>query len=169
MPHDAESQPHGHHFADRLVERPADRRTAGLERGPDPADHRAGGTNPHGDPSQVPNGEMLHARVFLVRHNDVLGPAKGGIRMTPTVNLNEVTGLAMEMTWKTSLIGVPFGGGKAGIRYDPAAIEADGEGDPHPGVHPRRAAAHRAGNLRARPRHGHQRTRHGPHPRLHLL
>jgi glutamate dehydrogenase (NAD(P)+) len=65
---------------------------------------------------QVANGTMLHARVFLVRHNDVLGPSKGGIRMTPTVNLNEVTGLAMEMTWKTALIGVPFGGGKAGIR-----------------------------------------------------
>ncbi|MCE5269620.1 MAG: Glu/Leu/Phe/Val dehydrogenase [Planctomycetaceae bacterium] len=72
---------------------------------------------------QVPNGEMLHAHVFLVRHNDVLGPSKGGIRMTAGVTLNEVTGLAMEMTWKTSLIGVPFGGGKAGIRYDPALLK----------------------------------------------
>jgi len=71
---------------------------------------------------QVPNGRMLHAHVYVVRHNDVLGPSKGGIRMTPTVNLNEVTGLAMEMTWKTSLIGVPFGGGKSGIRYDPAQL-----------------------------------------------
>jgi glutamate dehydrogenase/leucine dehydrogenase len=68
------------------------------------------------------DGQMLHAQVFLVRHNDVLGPAKGGIRMTPTVSLDEITGLAMEMTWKTSLIGVPFGGGKAGIRYDPALL-----------------------------------------------
>ncbi|MEN6450692.1 MAG: Glu/Leu/Phe/Val dehydrogenase [Thermoguttaceae bacterium] len=72
---------------------------------------------------QVAHGKMLHARVFLVRHNDVLGPAKGGIRMTPTVNLNEVTGLAMEMTWKTSLVGVPFGGGKAGICYDPSQLK----------------------------------------------
>lgn len=72
---------------------------------------------------QVPNGQMLHAHVFLVRHNDVLGPSKGGIRMTAGVTLNEVTGLAMEMTWKTSLIGVPFGGGKAGIRYDPALLK----------------------------------------------
>jgi glutamate dehydrogenase/leucine dehydrogenase len=71
---------------------------------------------------QVPNGQMLHARIFLVRHNDVLGPAKGGIRMTPTVTLNEIAGLAMQMTWKTSLTGVPFGGGKAGIRYDPASL-----------------------------------------------
>ena len=58
-----------------------------------------------------------------MRHNDILGPAKGGIRMTPTVSLDEVTGLAMEMTWKTSLIGVPFGGGKAGICCDPAQLD----------------------------------------------
>jgi len=71
---------------------------------------------------QVSHGEMLHAKAFVVRHNDVLGPAKGGIRMTPTVDLDEVAGLAMEMTWKTSLIGGPFGGGKSGIRYDPASL-----------------------------------------------
>jgi len=71
---------------------------------------------------QVPNGEMLHAEAFVVRHNDVLGPSKGGIRMSPTVTLDEVTGLAMEMTWKTALIGVPFGGGKSGIRCDPATL-----------------------------------------------
>ncbi len=71
---------------------------------------------------QVPNGRMLHAKVFVVRHNDVLGPSKGGIRMTPTVSLDEVTGLAMEMTWKCSLVGVPFGGGKSGIVYDPAQL-----------------------------------------------
>ncbi len=59
---------------------------------------------------------------YIVRHNDTLGPAKGGIRMTSTVTLDEVAGLAMEMTWKTALIGVPFGGGKAGICVDPAAI-----------------------------------------------
>jgi glutamate dehydrogenase/leucine dehydrogenase len=72
---------------------------------------------------QVSNGEMLHAKVFVVRHNDVLGPAKGGIRMTASVSMEEVTGLAMEMTWKTSLIGVPFGGGKSGICYDPTLLK----------------------------------------------
>ena len=70
----------------------------------------------------MPDGRTLHVRTFVVRHNDILGPAKGGIRMTATVNLDEITGLAMEMTWKTSLIGVPFGGGKAGICYDPAQL-----------------------------------------------
>ncbi len=62
---------------------------------------------------------------FIVRHSDTLGPAKGGIRMTSSVTLDEVAGLAMEMTWKTALIGVPFGGGKAGICVDAAAISPD--------------------------------------------
>lgn len=70
----------------------------------------------------ISEGRMLNVRTFVVRHSDILGPAKGGIRMTSTVSLEEVTGLAMEMTWKTSLIGVPFGGGKAGICYDPALL-----------------------------------------------
>ena len=70
----------------------------------------------------MPDGRSLHVLAYVVRYNDVLGPAKGGIRMTATVDLDEVTGLAMEMTWKTSLIGVPFGGGKAGICYDPAQL-----------------------------------------------
>jgi len=54
-------------------------------------------------------------RAFVVRYNDALGPAKGGIRMAADVTLDDVTGLAMEMTWKCGLIGVPFGGGKSGI------------------------------------------------------
>ena len=70
----------------------------------------------------LPEGKVTNIKVFVVRHNDALGPAKGGIRMTPDVTLDDITGLAMEMTWKTSLIGVPFGGGKSGIRFDPAAI-----------------------------------------------
>ena len=64
-------------------------------------------------------GRPIHVKAFVVRHDDTLGPAKGGIRMTSGVSLDEVTGLAMEMTWKTALIGVPFGGGKSGICYDP--------------------------------------------------
>jgi glutamate dehydrogenase/leucine dehydrogenase len=70
----------------------------------------------------LPGGRMINAKVFVVRHNHALGPCKGGIRMTPGVTLDEVTGLAMEMTWKTSLIGVPFGGGKSAIRLDPTVM-----------------------------------------------
>lgn len=70
----------------------------------------------------LPNGKTVHVPAFLVRHDDTLGPAKGGIRMSGCVSLDDVTGLAMEMTWKTALIGVPFGGGKSGICIEPAGL-----------------------------------------------
>ncbi len=74
---------------------------------------------------KLPDGRVLVLRTFITRHSDILGPAKGGIRMTPCVTQDEITGLAMEMTWKTSLIGIPFGGGKAGIQIDPGALSPD--------------------------------------------
>ena len=52
---------------------------------------------------------------FVVIDNTARGPGKGGIRMTPTVTLDEVAKLARVMTWKTSLADLPFGGAKAGI------------------------------------------------------
>ncbi|MCD6377261.1 MAG: Glu/Leu/Phe/Val dehydrogenase [Planctomycetes bacterium] len=61
-------------------------------------------------------------KAFVVRHSEAMGPAKGGIRMTDSVSIDDVTGLAMEMTWKCALIGVPFGGGKSGIVADPAKL-----------------------------------------------
>ena len=64
-------------------------------------------------------------RAFLVRHNDILGPAKGGIRMAADITMEDVAGLAMEMTWKTALCGVPFGGGKMGICCDPGKLHPD--------------------------------------------
>ena len=57
-------------------------------------------------------------RGFTVIDNTALGPAKGGIRMTPTVNIKEVFRLARAMTLKNSLAGLPFGGGKSGIVYN---------------------------------------------------
>jgi len=65
---------------------------------------------------------VFHA--FIVHHSSALGPSKGGIRMSPGVTLDDVTALAMEMTWKCALIGVPFGGGKSGIVADAAALSA---------------------------------------------
>lgn len=67
---------------------------------------------------QLKDGHIHIFKAFVVRHNDALGPSKGGIRMTPGVTLNDVTGLAMEMTWKCALMGLPFGGGKSGIVAD---------------------------------------------------
>src|SRR3954463_6775498 len=66
-----------------------------------------------------------HIRVFegyRVQHNMTLGPGKGGIRFHPEVNLSEVAGLAMLMTFKCSLVGLPLGGAKGGIRVDPSML-----------------------------------------------
>jgi glutamate dehydrogenase (NAD(P)+) len=54
-------------------------------------------------------------RGFLVIDNTILGPGKGGIRMTPNVTGEEIWRLARTMTWKNAVAGIPFGGAKAGI------------------------------------------------------
>ncbi|HEV8662178.1 MAG TPA: Glu/Leu/Phe/Val dehydrogenase [Candidatus Methylomirabilis sp.] len=66
-------------------------------------------------------------RVFLgyrVQHNVTLGPGKGGIRYHPDTTLEEVTALAMLMTWKCALMGLPYGGAKGGVRCDPETMSA---------------------------------------------
>jgi glutamate dehydrogenase (NAD(P)+) len=68
------------------------------------------------------DGRVVPITTYVVRHNDAFGPAKGGIRMTSQLSLDEISGLAMEMSWKTALIGVPFGGGKSGIQIDPTGL-----------------------------------------------
>ena len=63
-----------------------------------------------------------HTRVFIgyrVHHSTVLGPTKGGLRYHEDVNLGEVTALAMLMTWKCALMGLPYGGAKGGVRCNP--------------------------------------------------
>jgi glutamate dehydrogenase (NAD(P)+) len=54
-----------------------------------------------------------------VQHNLSRGPAKGGLRFSPEVNLDEVRALAMWMTWKCALLDVPYGGAKGGVAIDP--------------------------------------------------
>lgn len=58
---------------------------------------------------------LLNMRGFLVIDNTAVGLGKGGVRMTPNVSAEEVFRLARTMTWKNSLVGIPFGGAKAGI------------------------------------------------------
>jgi len=57
---------------------------------------------------------------YRVQHNNALGPYKGGLRYHPTVDIDAARALAMWMTWKTSLAGLPYGGGKGGIQLDPS-------------------------------------------------
>lgn len=59
---------------------------------------------------------------WRVQHNSALGPYKGGIRFHPDSNLDEVQALASLMTWKTSLMDLPFGGGKGAVRVDPKKL-----------------------------------------------
>jgi glutamate dehydrogenase (NAD(P)+) len=61
------------------------------------------------------NGEVRVLAGHRVQHSDVLGPYKGGIRYHPAVTLREVSALAMLMTWKCALLGIPYGGAKGGI------------------------------------------------------
>ena len=59
---------------------------------------------------------------FRVQHNTTRGPAKGGLRYHPGVHLAEVRALAEVMSYKTALIGLPFGGAKGGMAVDPTAL-----------------------------------------------
>ncbi|HEY5600268.1 MAG TPA: Glu/Leu/Phe/Val dehydrogenase dimerization domain-containing protein, partial [Candidatus Manganitrophaceae bacterium] len=59
---------------------------------------------------------------YRVHYDNTLGPSKGGVRFHPDVNLGEVSALAMWMTWKCALMGLPFGGAKGGVSCDPALL-----------------------------------------------
>ncbi len=59
---------------------------------------------------------------FRVQHHLTLGPTKGGTRFAPSVDLGEVAALAIWMSWKCALVGLPYGGAKGGIGVDPASL-----------------------------------------------
>jgi len=71
-------------------------------------------------PVKMDNGDVEVFRGYRVQHNNALGPYKGGLRYHPTVDIDAARALAMWMTWKTSLAGLPYGGGKGGIQLDPS-------------------------------------------------
>src|ERR687895_932250 len=73
-------------------------------------------------PTRMDHGRVQVFTGYRVQHNDVLGPFKGGIRYHPAVNLGEVSALAMWMTWKCALVGLPLGGAKGGIACDPETL-----------------------------------------------
>ncbi len=73
-------------------------------------------------PVRMDDGHIQVFEGYRVHHNMTLGPAKGGIRYHQDVSLSEVAGLAMLMTFKCALMGLPLGGAKGGIRVDPSKL-----------------------------------------------
>jgi len=74
---------------------------------------------PDGNVYQLVPGESQRFKAYRVQHNQARGPYKGGIRYHREVSLDLFKALAAEMTWKTAISEVPFGGGKGGIQIDP--------------------------------------------------
>src|SRR3989304_4833444 len=75
-------------------------------------------------PVKMDNGSV---KVFLgcrVQHNDARGPFKGGLRYHPDVTLDEVTALAMWMTWKCAVVDIPYGGAKGGVCCNPKVMSS---------------------------------------------
>ncbi len=68
------------------------------------------------------NGEIATLLGYRVQHDDSRGPMKGGLRYHPDVDLDEVRSLAALMTWKTSVVNIPYGGAKGGIAVDPSRL-----------------------------------------------
>ena len=73
-------------------------------------------------PIQMDDGAVKVFTGFRVQHNSARGPYKGGVRYHPELTLDDLKALAMEMTWKCSLVGVPFGGAKGGIICNPKEL-----------------------------------------------
>ena len=73
-------------------------------------------------PVKMDDGSVQVFTGYRVQHNLGRGPAKGGIRYHQDVSLDEVKALAMWMTWKCAVVGIPFGGGKGGVVVDPKKL-----------------------------------------------
>ena len=75
-----------------------------------------------GVPVRLDDGTVKLFEGYRVTHNIARGPSKGGIRYHPAVTRDEIKALSMGMTWKCSLMGLPFGGAKGGIVCDPKTL-----------------------------------------------
>jgi len=73
-------------------------------------------------PVRMDDGNTAVFTGYRVHHNSVLGPTKGGLRYDAEVTLGEVSALAMLMSWKCALMGLPYGGAKGGVRCDPRKL-----------------------------------------------
>jgi len=76
-------------------------------------------------PVQMDNGTVSFFTGYRVQYDFARGPAKGGVRYHPKVNLDEITALAALMTWKCGVVDLPFGGAKGGVACDPTIMSRD--------------------------------------------
>jgi len=76
-------------------------------------------------PVEMDNGETIYYTGYRVHYDFARGPAKGGVRYHPGVNLDEITALAALMTWKCAVVDVPFGGSKGGIACDTRSMSRE--------------------------------------------
>jgi glutamate dehydrogenase (NAD(P)+) len=76
-------------------------------------------------PVRMDGGELVNFTGYRVQHTLTMGPTKGGLRYAPDLTLGQCAALAMWMTWKCALLGLPYGGAKGGVRCDPHALSAD--------------------------------------------
>ncbi|KGF12836.1 glutamate dehydrogenase [Peptostreptococcus sp. MV1] len=77
-------------------------------------------------PVKMDDGSIKVFKGYRSQHNDAVGPTKGGIRFHPNVSIEEVKALSIWMTFKCSVTGIPYGGGKGGIIVDPSEL-SEGE------------------------------------------
>src|SRR5207237_7940637 len=73
-------------------------------------------------PVEMDDGSFEVFTGFRVQHNIARGPAKGGLRFHPAMSLDDARALAMYMTWKAAVVGLPFGGAKGGVGCEPRAL-----------------------------------------------
>src|SRR5688500_12602257 len=73
-------------------------------------------------PVKMDDGSLKVYTGHRVQHNTSLGPTKGGVRYSAEVSLDEVRALAMWMTWKCAIVGLPYGGAKGGVCVDPREL-----------------------------------------------
>jgi glutamate dehydrogenase (NAD(P)+) len=73
-------------------------------------------------PVQMDDGSFQTFQAFRVQYNDARGPAKGGIRFHPDETIDTIRALSAWMTWKTSVVDIPLGGGKGGVICDPKSM-----------------------------------------------
>ena len=76
-------------------------------------------------PVRMDDGSYRLFKGYRVQHNNALGPYKGGIRFHPDVGLDDVKALSCLMTMKSSLVRIPFGGGKGGVKCNPRTLSRD--------------------------------------------